>query len=392
MACDNAVNAMKSRYEMLRERETNLQTALKEQEQLAFDLDRKLVRYNDLKRNVEADQEIYQSVISRMKEASISGSLPSEIIRIAEEARPASRPFRPNTVQVLLRGFVFAIALGLASIFVMYYADHRFRRNEEIERALEVPVLGTLPLIHGHTVHERGMISHLNQEGEVAESFRTVRAALAINPRTKDARVFLVTSTQSGEGKSLVSANLGICLAQDGRKTLIIGADLRRPAMVKIFGSGSEGVGLSGYLSSGGDWREMLMKQKTPNLDVLPSGKVPSHPAELLGTKRMADLLVQARGLYDRIIIDAPPILGVSDSLVLLSNTDGVLFIVRYGITHSLGATHAVKQIRDSGTPCLGVIMNGINFNTFSNYYYYRRYGGYSYQKYKAAPEPSTPA
>ena len=383
-AGSNAVLALKRNYEMLREREANLETALKEQEREAFELDRKLVRYNDLKRNVEADQEIYQSVISRMKEASISGTLPGEIIRIAEEARPAQRPFRPQPARTLIRGAIFGLVSGIGVIFLLYYTDHRFRRNEEVERALEVPVLSTLPLISGNTVHERGMISQLNQSGEVAESFRTLRASLMINPATRDAKVLLITSAQSGEGKSLVSSNLAISFAQDGKKTLLIGADLRRPALAKIFNAPDEKIGLSTVLKGEVGWREALFKNDVPNLSVLPSGKIPSHPSELLGTSRLGTFMKEARETFDIIIIDAPPVLGVSDSLVLLGQSVGVLFVVRYGVTHSLGATHAAKKIAESGTPCLGAIMNGVNLNSFANYYYYRRYGGYAYKKYQS--------
>jgi len=179
-------------------------------------------------------------------------------------------------------------------------------------------------------------------------------------------------------------------MAQDGRKTLLIGGDLRRPAMVKIFDSGREETGLSSYLKGECSWKDALLKQRVANLDILPSGKVPSHPSELLGTRRLKDLMTEIRTVYDRIIIDAPPILGVSDSLVWLSHADGVLFIVRYGYTHSLGGIHAIKQIRESGTPILGVLMNGVNLKSFANYYYYRRYGGYAYQKYQASAEPPT--
>jgi succinoglycan biosynthesis transport protein ExoP len=383
--CKRAVLTLQRNYEMLMEREENLRDALKQQEKEAFELDRKLVRYNDLKRNVEADQEIYQSVIARMKEANISGSLPGEIIRIAEEARPAAKPFRPQILRSLVRGFFFGIIAGLAVIFIMYNADHRFRRNEEAERALDVPVISTLPLIDAGTIHERGMITHLNQGGEVAESFRTLRASLMINPATRDSRVWMVTSAQSGEGKSLVSSNLAISFAQDGKKTLLIGADLRRPALSKIFNVSDSVSGLSSYLKGELEWRDALLTLEIPNLSILPSGKIPSHPSELLGTKRLGDLVREAAQVYDRIIIDAPPVLGVSDSLVLLGQAEGVLFVVRYAVTHSLGATHAMKKIMDSGTPCLGAIMNGVNLNSFANYYYYRRYGGYAYKKYQSS-------
>ncbi len=389
-ACENAVLALQGRYEMLTDRENNLREALRRQEQEAFELDRKLVRYNDLKRNVEADQEIYQSVIARMKEASISGTLPSEIIRIAEVARPGSRPVRPQPARSLSRGLAFGLVAGLGVIFVLYYADHRFRRNEEVERALEVPVLSTLPLIEGKDVRERGMIMHLDPHGEVAEAFRTLRAGMMMRPEVRDARVMLVSSSQPGEGKSLVSANLAISFAQDGRKTLLVGADLRRPSLEKIFADKKVKLGLSDVLNGRCAWSEALMKMPVTNLDVLPSGSTPANPADLLGGASLRQVFEEARKTYDYIIIDAPPLLGVSDSLVLQSYADGVLFVVRYGITHSLGAGHAMKKIREGGTRCLGAIMNGVNLKSLANYYYYRRYGGYAYQQYKTAPpEPA---
>ena len=114
------------------------------------------------------------------------------------------------------------------------------------------------------------------------------------------------------------------------------------------------------------------------------SGRIPSHPSELLGRKPLAEFLREAREVYQHILIDAPPVLGVSDSLVLLPNMDGVLFVVRYGVTHSMGASHSALKLRESGTPCIGCIMNGVNLNSVANYYYYRRYGGYAYRHYQS--------
>ena len=390
-ACADAIYALKSRYEMLAQREQNLQAALEEQEKVSFELGRKLVRYNELKRNIEADQEIHQAVIARMKEASISESLPTDIIRLAEEARPAKLPFRPRPAQAMVRGIVLGLILGIGSIFLSYYADHRFRRNEEVERLLGMPVLSTIPLIFDRTVRERGMVSHLKQNGEVAEAFRTLRASLLLREDVRNAPVLMVTSAGPGEGKSLIAANLAISFAQDGRRTLLVGADLRRPLLTKIFGTDRECAGLAEVLKGEVRWREALFKQDVPNLDVMLSGRVPSHPSELLGGKFLADFLREARGVYRHILIDAPPILGVSDSLVLLPNADGVLFVVRYGVTHSMGASHSVLKLRESGTPCIGCIMNGVNLNSMANYYYYRRYGGYAYRHYQSQSADAPP-
>ena len=377
-SCDLAVYAMKARYETLVAREAGLQKALQDQKKVTFSLSRQLVRYNDLKRNVEADQETYDSMIARMKETSISETLPTQVIRLAEEARPASVPFRPQPAKLLLRGALIGVGLGIGMIFLLYYSDHRFRRNEEVERALGVPVLTSLPLVSGKTVHERGMICHLERTGEVSEAFRTLRAITQVNPSLQAAKVFLVTSSQPGEGKSLVATNLAISFSQDHRKTLLIGADLRRPAFKPIFDVEKMPAGLSNVLQGQAAWRDVLDTQLVPGLDVLPAGACPSDPTELLGNPRMASLIAEARETYDQIVIDSSPMMGISDSLLLMQHTDGVLFVVRQGVTHSLSATHAMKRIVDGGTPCLGALMNGVNLKSAANYYYYRRYGGYT--------------
>ncbi len=384
----NAVATLRSRVDMLRDQERNLLSALQEQEQEAFDLDRKLVRYNELKRNVEADQSIHQAVIARMRETSMSESTPSEVIRLAEEAAPGRAPVRPDLRREMIRGVVFGLVFGLGAIFLLYYADHRFRRNEEVERLLGIPVLATIPLIAGNTIADRGAVAAHKPAGEEAECFRTLRASLLLREDIRTSRVLMITSSGPGEGKSLVASNLAISLAQDGRRVLLVGCDLRRPVLDRIFTAESGHPGLSDVLKGRVAWGEALHRQALPNLDLLVSGDVPSQPAELLGNRAFADFLAESRDSYDHVIVDAPPVLGVSDALVLLPNVDGVLFVVRYGVTHSLGAKHAMGKMQAGGTPCLGCIMNGVNLRSLANYYYYRRYGGYAYQQYQAHRSP----
>ncbi len=387
-----AVYAIRNEYDMLLAREQNLKKALQDQEQESFQLARQLVEYDDLKRNIDGDKEIYESVIARVKEASLSGSLPSEVIRLAEEARPAGSPFRPNRPRTLLNGGLLAGAAGLGVIFLLYYTDHRFRRYEEIERSLGMPVLASLPVIRGRTVRDRGMVSHEQPAGEVAEAFRTLRAIMEINPAVENAKVLLVTSAHPGEGKSLVSLNLAISYAHDNRRTLLIGADLRRPALGKVLPGDHRHQGLSDVLSGVADWKASLQPAFIPNLDVLSSGSQRERPTELLGCSRFSEILVEMRGQYDRIVIDAPPVLGISDTLVLLKQTDGVLFVVRYGVTHSMGAMQAMKRVKASGTVCVGVVMNGVDLRSMANSYYYRQYGGYAYQQYIKGASADAPS
>ncbi len=374
------VYAIRNRYETLLAREGNLKKALQEQEQVSFLLARQLVEYNDLRRNIDADREIYESVIARMKEASLSGSLPSEVIRMAEDARPAVHPFRPNRPRFLLRGGALAVAAGFGVIFLLYYTDPRLRRCEEVER-LGMPLLAALPVIRGRSIRDRGMIAQEQPDGEVAEAFRTLRAIMEINPAVKNAKVLLVTSAHPSEGKSLVSLNLALSCAQDNRRTMLIGADLRRPALGKFFPCNFLHQGLSDVLSGAIDWKAALQPASIPHLDVIASGSMRDRPAELLGSNRFQEMLAGMRGEYDRIVIDAPPVLGISDTLVLLKQADGVLFVVRYGVTKSIGAVQAMKRINESGTHCVGVVMNGVDLRCMANYNY-RQYGGYDHQQY----------
>jgi succinoglycan biosynthesis transport protein ExoP len=377
-----AVFAIRNQYETLLAREANLKKALQDQEQESFRLARQLVEYNDIKRNVDADREIYESMIARMKEASLSGNVPSEVIRLAEDARPAKAPFRPNRPRTLIQGGVIAIGVGIAVIFLLYYTDHRFRRYEEIERALGTPVLTALPVVRGKSVRDRGMVVYDQPEGEVAEAFRTLRAIMGMKPENEKAKVLLVTSAHPAEGKSLVSVNLALSYAQDNRRTLLIGADLRRPVLNRFFSVEKSYIGLSDVLSGEQAWDQCLLPAAIPNLDVLACGGRTRQPAELLGNPRFRGIIQDMRNHYDRIVFDAPPVLGISDTLVLLKQADAVLYVVRYGVTHSMGAIQAMKRIESSGTACIGAVLNGVDLNSLANSYYYRHYGGYAYRRY----------
>jgi len=226
------------------------------------------------------------------------------------------------------------------------------------------------------------MLAHVQPVGEVAEAFRTLRAIMEINPAVGHAKVLLVTSAHPAEGKSVVALNLALSYAQDNRRTLLIGADLRRPVLTKFFPCDARHQGLADVLAGIDDWKSLLLPTTISNLDVLSSGSKRDRPAELLGSRQFQDMLAEMRDVYDRIVIDAPPVLGISDTLVLLKQADGVLFVVRYGVTHSMGAAQAMKRVKASGTLCVGVVMNGVDLRSIANSYYYRQYGGYTYHQY----------
>ena len=374
-AAERAAHRLRNRYNMSVTEEQNLRVALREQEQEAFELDRKLVEYSELRRNVQSEEEIYSAIVSRMQEASLAGSLPTEMIRLVEEARPARAPFRPNRSRAVVRGAGMGIVFGLLAIIGLHMVDHRIRHSDEVERKLGVATLGSLPLITAKDYAERGLIAHINDSGEAAESVRLLRANLMLDESSATMKSIMLTSAHSGEGKSLVATNLAISLAQDNRQVLLVGADLRRPALHKIFKDDQTSRGLSDVLEGKISWQDAVLKAPVPGLDVLLAGKSPSRPSELLGGGRWRNLLAELEGNYDVVVIDAPPLLGVSDTVVLMTQADAILYVLRSGVTHVTSARHALKQIEASGIPCAGAVLNGVNTGSMANYYYYRRYG-----------------
>lgn len=383
---ERAIHTMRARYDLLRERERNLQHALNEEEQKAFALDRKMLQYNDLKRNLQAEEQVYQAIIERMKHTSLADSLPSDLIQLAEDARPAGAPFFPNPRRAMMRGGALGLVLGLAAIFGLYFADHRFRRCEEVERFLGLPVLGVMPLLTTGDLSDRALVAHKQDTGETAEAFRTLRARLLMDNNVKKHKVLMITSAQAGEGKSFVATNLAISFAQDGQRTLLVGTDMRRPSLHRFFPEGKK-RGLAEVLKQQVEWPEAVIRQALPGLDVLTGGSGTKHPAELLGSRQMQEFLASARKDYNRIILDSPPMLGLSDGLTLLLHSDSVLFVVRYGVTHSFSARHAIQRLESSGVVCAGVVMNGVNLRSIANYYYYRRYSSYPYYGYRYRTE-----
>ena len=380
----SAAALLQARYQAAVSQEKALLAALREQEQVAMDLDLKLVEYDRIKREVEADEKFYDSMLSRMKETSASSQADLSRISIVEKARPSKVPARPSVRKTVAMGLLLGLFFGVSSALTAHAADNRLRRVDEAERYLGKPVLASIPHISTGDKAERSRVSEHSPASIAAEAFRTLRACIALQPAGRDARVLMVTSTGISDGKSLVSANLATVLAQDGRKTLLVDADLRRPTIHRTYAlpEGRETPGLSNILKVGMPWRDAVHATAVPGLDVMPSGPIPDNPAELLGSPVMGNLVKELRGHYDRIIVDAPPAIGVSDPLVLLSRVEAVVFVVHFGKTSRHAARLAIQQMEAAGTPVLGTVVDNIHvrFGGSYNYYYYHRHSGYQYE------------
>ncbi|WP_369793230.1 CpsD/CapB family tyrosine-protein kinase, partial [Halobacillus sp. BBL2006] len=216
----------------------------------------------------------------------------------------------------------------------------------------------------------RSLIANDNPKSPIAEQFRTIRTNLQFSSVDKELETMLVTSASPSEGKSITTANTAVVFAQQGKKVLLVDADLRKPTIHYTFRTDNT-YGLSNYLVSERPLSDLVRESHIDNLDLLPCGPIPPNPSELLGSKKMKKFINEAHQKYDMIIFDTPPVLAVTDSQVLSAFVDGVLLVVRSKQTEQEAAIKAKEQLLQSKATILGVVLNDKDVKSSSYYYYY---------------------
>lgn len=292
-----------------------------------------------------------------------------------------SSPVSPNTKLILALGGVIGLALGLGYAMVRNHLDRRIRSAEALE-ALGVSVVGTVPedkrLVGQRAVVENGIINHGDRAAHAfSESLRELRTNLNYIDVDNPPRIIVVTSSVPGEGKSSVTANLAVAIASTGRNVVLVDADLRRPVQSELFDL-IGGAGLTDVLSHTADLEDVLQPfGPVPNLQVLGSGRIPPNPSELLGSRAMKSLL-QELSSDAVVLVDAPPLLPVTDAAVLSTSADGVLVVVRAGSTTTDEAGKALQNLRKVDANVLGAILNQVptkgagaaQYGYYGKYYY----------------------
>ncbi len=379
-ACQEAVKRLDSRRKMATEKVASLKEALDAQGKVAMELDRKLVKYKELKREVEADRQMYDVIAARMKEAKFVGEVKRSNIRLVDHAEPAARPFRPIWKKSILFSLLLGLFLGIGLSYASYFLDDRMKRVEDVEHTLGMPVLAVVPPVLLPMPADRSRVVEKSPFAPAAEAFRSLRASLALRQEWPGCRRLMVTSTTAAEGKSTVACNLAMVLAQSGQRTLLIDADMRRPVMRGMFGIAAL-RGLSDLLSGSGTIEEAVQETTVPGLSVMAAGPLPSNPSELLAAPVMRRLLEDLERRFDRIVMDCPPVFGVSDPISLLPSMHCVIFVLHHGKTGSRAAVRAMNKIREGGASFVGLVFNNVALKLSSGYYYYYQYHKYGEEK-----------
>ncbi|GAK57160.1 hypothetical protein U27_04125 [Candidatus Vecturithrix granuli] len=390
-------DSLKSDYEVALAQEKDLSKMLEEQKHEAMDLNKKAIRYGELQREVESNHRVYNELLQRTKETNVTERLQTNNIRIVDHAVVPNSPIAPKKIRNILLAMVVGLTMGIGLAFFFEFWDNSIKTSDDIKQYLDMPFLGFIPKVYGKEYSNNGnngtrakpdMIVAIDPKSSASEAYRTLRTNVVFSLVSDEERaldldfgsVMLVTSPGPAEGKSCIVANLGIAMAQSGSKTLIIDCDLRKPVMHKIFNVNND----RGFADMMADIKtygtKVVVKHtKIKNLDVIPCGKIPPNPSELLGSS-LARIVIEALAeRYDKILIDSPPVNTVTDPILLSRIADGIVFIVHAGQTKRDVAQRARDQLLSADAVILGGVINSVDLKKDSYYYYYSYYHSHYY-------------
>ena len=379
---NTSLEAAKKEYQEVSKTERNLLALLNETKTDAFALNQHERDYLELKRTYDNNQRLYEQVLKRLKDTGVTGMLALSNVRVLDRARPANRPIRPNTTRNIALAIVLGLIGGIGLAFLAEALDTSLTSQEQIEEKLGITFLGIVPSIKPNKDGTpQDLVLHTQPKSPVAECVRAVRTNLLFMSPEKPLRTILVTSSSPQEGKTTTATSLAIAMTSSGQRVLLVDADMRRPRIHRIFGIENR-TGLSSLILGEGKLGETVKETAVPGLWVLPCGPVPPNPAELLHTDAFKRLVDEMAGQFDRVILDSPPVLAVSESKLLAALADQTVFIVRWGKTKRETAMAGLKELVEAGADVVGVLFSQVDtrrhaqyeFPDSGRYHGYRRY------------------
>jgi capsular exopolysaccharide synthesis family protein len=367
------VESVKNEYLSAVGEERSLQSALDSQKTEALSLNRKGIEYGVLQREADSNKQIYESLMQRTKETDIASDRKSTNIRVVDEAQTPKSPVSPNLRRAFMLSLIAGTTLSLGLVFFVDYLDSRIKTPQDVKAYLGVPFLGLIPAVPRGKDVGNPLLTEIGPGG-FAEAFKTVRTNVLFSSADDGLRSLVVTSAGPGEGKSICSANIAIALAQTGLRVLLVDADMRRPRVHEIF-SAAEEPGLSNLLTGNAKASEVIQKSGIDKLWVMSAGHIPVNPAELLSSLRFVDFLAALEDHIDWVVLDTPPVLVVSDSMVVANKATGVVFVVGADQTSRNAARNAIEQLQATNANVLGSVLNRADVQRHSHYYssYYKK-------------------
>ncbi len=387
---------LRADFEASKKQEALLTDALAEQKKVVTDLNQRAIDYKILKREVDTNRTIYNSLLQRLKEVEVTEGIKASNIQVLDPAEIPSRPFRPRPLLNLSLAVLIGLLGGVGLAFFQEHLDNTLKSPDDVERYLRLATLGALPQLRTRRPNGKSidvqpeLIVVEDPKSMGAEALRTLRASLFLSTASGPPQRILVTSARPQEGKTCVTVNLAIVLAQMGRRVVLVDCDLRRPRVHRVFGHEID-VGVTSFLTGNMDLPSLI--RPTPyGVDVLSSGPIPPNPVELIDSQPMVNLVEELSRRYDFVLLDAPPGLGFADVPLLARLAGGVLFVIRAGETPRKAAAQATEHLLRLRAKMLGVVLNGVRTGGpgyYSSYYSYYGYYGYQSDEETGATRPS---
>ncbi|MBR0552098.1 GumC family protein [Stakelama marina] len=366
--------SIKQQYEAARDLETSLNRQVNQLKGETLTEQDRSVRYNILAREADTNRTLYEGLLQRFKEVSAAAGITASNISVVDEANAPIIPSSPKLVLNLALALLAGLALAGGVVFIREQLDDVIRSPEDIERKLGLTTLGVIP-----TSEAEVLIKDLeNPRSSVSEAYNSLRTALLYSTADGLPQVLHITSSGPGEGKSTTSYALATSLAKLGKRVVLVDVDLRRPAVHQTFGIPAE-PGLTDLLTTDRDITGVVRETGIDNLTIVPSGPVPPSPTELLGHPRMLETMDQLKRLFDVIILDGPPVLGLADAPLLASIAGNTIFVAEANRGHRGAAKTAIRRLQTAHAHILGAVLTKFDpKKSSSDYGYY----GYSYYRY----------
>jgi succinoglycan biosynthesis transport protein ExoP len=327
------------------------------------------LEYVEAKREFESAWNLFQNLELKLKSEQIAGDMPNEVAVVIEEPFQAQSYVSPNVTLNLVLGAVVGLVFGVGIALFLEYLDTSVKSLEDVERYLQVPVLAVIPKDVGVLHKQSGMSPD-------AEAYRILRTNIEFNRKNPEDNSITVVSGGAGEGKSTTLVNLAYICAQGGYTTLMIDADLRRPRLHTFFDINNS-VGLTNYLTTELMLEDVILQTPVDNLFFMPSGILPADAAGILNSRRMSELIQDVKQRFDLVLVDSPPILGVSDASVLASEVDLTMIVVQHRKLPRNMLVRVKQAVENVGGNVIGVVLNNVDVRSDSQYQYYTSYYTY---------------
>lgn len=331
--------------------------------------------YKEAVEDMEHAKRVRDALEMRYIQQNIEQQIPRTTVEVISAAKPPDwrDPVSPNVLLNVILSLMAGLGAGIGLAFFVEYLDTSVKTIEDIERDMGVPVLAVIP-------QKVRPLNDKHADASHAEAYRVLRTNLQFSRRVQNGKIFCVTSGSMGEGKSQTAFNLAHVCAQLGDRVLVIDADLHRPRQHKILGMSND-AGLASVLMGDTSLEDAIVATPVANMDILTSGRTTGGVRGLMDTKLLGDVIRTARDAYDMVLIDTPPIIGVSDTSMVIREVDGVILVIQHRKYPRWVSVRAKSMIDNIGATLAGVVLNNINVSRDYSYYYYHHYGSYYYRK-----------